>query len=144
EYLRPAQVFVCKKGVAVRGDDDLAGRVIAVQVDTTSHRLVEELKRKGMPIKGVLVYPGTPDPFDAIRAGKAEGACAHEPVARHFVKEHPGFEVTGEIGHAMDRDPVGIGCRKADKELQAALHDAIRAMRQDGTMDRLRRKWFSR
>src|SRR5262249_15890933 len=54
EYLRPAQVFVCKKGVAVRNEGDLAGRVIAVQVDTTSHKLVEDLKRKGLAVKKVL------------------------------------------------------------------------------------------
>jgi ABC-type amino acid transport substrate-binding protein/predicted Ser/Thr protein kinase len=144
EYLRPPQVFVCRPGVTVRDESDLAGKVLAVQVDTIAHRLLDDLKKRGIAPKAVQLYGGTPEPFEAIRKGTAEVACAHEPVARHFVKQNAGFRVTGEIGHEMDRDAIGIGCRKGDKELQAALHDAVHAMRQDGTMDKLRRRWFER
>jgi ABC-type amino acid transport substrate-binding protein len=144
EYLRLAQVFVCRKGVAVRSEADLAGKVIAVQRDTTAHKLVEGLAAKGVRPGDVKDYPGTSQPFEAVRKGEADVTCAHEPVARHFVSRSPELRVTGEIGHYMDRDPVGIGCRKGDKELQDALGKALHAMRQDGAMDRLLQKWFGR
>ena len=82
EYLRVPLVYVCKKGVTIRSEKDLAGKVVVVQEDTTGHRLVKSLQGKGVPIGKVLVIPGDAPPFDAVSKGPADVTLVDEPVAR--------------------------------------------------------------
>jgi ABC-type amino acid transport substrate-binding protein len=140
-YLPLALVFVCKRGVTVRTDRDLADKVVAVQADTTAHKLVEDLKRKGVPITQVLVR-GTTEPFEALRNGSAEVMLAHKPVAEHYARQDPSFTVQSPIGHLMDPDPAGIAFRKNDKELQAAVSQELKTMKQDRTFEGLLEKWL--
>jgi serine/threonine protein kinase len=142
EYLRLDLVFVCKQGVTVRSETDLGGKVVAVQADTTAHKLMEGLKQKGVAAKRVLVFPGSTDPFDALRAGTAEVTLAHKPVAHYAAKQDTTLAVLGPVGHAMDPDHIGIAFCKEDKELQAAVAEAIKAMNHDGTWVKLLENWF--
>jgi ABC-type amino acid transport substrate-binding protein len=52
--------------------------------------------------------------------------------------------VTGQVGHTMDPNPLGIVFKKQDKELQAAIADAIQQMKDDGAFARLLDTWFGR
>jgi ABC-type amino acid transport substrate-binding protein len=140
EYERLPQVFLCRQGALVQTEQDLAGRVVAVQTDTTAHQLVVGLKRKGIAIKQVLVFPGADEPFDAVAGGQADVTLAHEPVARHYAKRHP--RLTGPVGLAVTPDQVGIALCKQDHNLHRAVAEAIRAMKEDGTLANLRQTWF--
>ena len=50
--------------------------------------------------------------------------------------------VSGAVGDITDPDRVGIVFAKRDKELQAAITLALRDMKGDGTVARLRLKWM--
>jgi serine/threonine protein kinase len=144
EYLRLSLVYVCREGVTVRSERDLAGKAIAVQTDTTAYKFVEQLRLQGVLIGRVIVVPGTEGPFEALKQGTADVTLAHEPVGRHYAKQDPRLTITGSVGHEMDPDPVGIAFSRQDKELQAAVADALKAMKQDGTFNRLLEAWFGR
>jgi ABC-type amino acid transport substrate-binding protein len=141
-YLPLAQVYVGRKGVFVRHEADLAGKIVAVQRDTTAQRLVEDVRRRGVAVKDLLVLPNTRDPFDAVLSGRAEVMMAHEPVARYAAKQDPRLTVLGQIGHTLDPEPVGLAFAPTDKELQAAVAQALKALKHDGTFGRLLDEWF--
>jgi len=130
------------QGLRVKRESDLAGKVLAVQLDTRAHQWVKEVEARKVAIKNVLLFPGSADPFDALRNGQADITFAHEPVARYYVRQTPALEIMGAMGHALDPDPVAIAFCKQDKELQAAAAKAIQEMRQDGAFARLLEKWF--
>jgi ABC-type amino acid transport substrate-binding protein/tRNA A-37 threonylcarbamoyl transferase component Bud32 len=144
EYLRSPLVFTCRRGTRIRTKQDLAGKVVAVQADTTAQQAVERLQRGGLALKRVLTYPSTPEPFLAVGKGAADVTLDHEMIARYFARQDGNLVVLGPVGHAMDPEPLGVAFRKQDKELQAAVADALRAMKQDGTFDRLLEEWFGR
>jgi len=54
EYLRLSTVFVGKKGLAVKRESDLAGKVLAVQLDTRAHQWVKEVEARKVAIKNEL------------------------------------------------------------------------------------------
>jgi ABC-type amino acid transport substrate-binding protein len=142
EYLRLTLVFVCRKGVTVKTPKDLAGKTIVVQAGTTAHRFLEQLKNSGVAVKDCIVVPSAADPFVVLDDGKADVTLAHEPVGRYYARQNSLLAVTGSVGHSMDPDPVGLAFAKSDKELQAEITKALRALRQDGTFKKLLEKWF--
>jgi eukaryotic-like serine/threonine-protein kinase len=142
EYRRLDQVYLSRNEGAVGSEADLAGKIVAVQRDTTAQRFIETLQSRGAKFKSVLVVSRTDEPFDAVRSGRADVAMAHRPVARYVARQDPSLRVLGQIGHALDPEPVGLAFAKADKQLQAAIAGALHELRQTGDFGRLLDKWL--
>ncbi len=141
EYGRIPLVLLGKKGMIVRGEKDLAGKIVAVQLDTTAHDLAADLLRKRL-IKDIKTFPATAEPFDAVQKEQADVTFAHEPVALYFAKKDPRLAVLWTASQAAD--PVGIACCKQDRQLQLGIDEAITDMTKDGTLDRISKQWTGR
>jgi ABC-type amino acid transport substrate-binding protein len=113
-----------------------------VQADTTAHKLAVDLKRNGIPIKQIAVFPGTTEPFAAVQKDEADVTFAHEPVADYFAKKDHRLAVKRFATQVPD--PVGIAFRKRDNKLQSAVVEALAAMKGDGVFDNLVEHWLGR
>lgn len=140
EYARMAQLFIGKKGVQVSTDKDLEGKVVAVQVDTTSMAYVEKKKAEGIKIKDMKAFPNATQVFDAVKAGHAEVIVVDEPVGRFYAKNNPELFVV--TGRAVAPEPLGIAMRKENPALREAITKAVEAMKKDGFVKKLGEKWF--
>lgn len=141
EYVKMSQVFVGKKGgVDVKAEKDLAGKVVAVQADTTSYDYVEKAKKAGVSLKEMKAFKLATDAFAALRAGQADLIVIDEPVARYYVKQDPRFFVI--TGRALAPEPVGIATKKGSTELHEAIAKQLDAMKRDGVLKRLQDQWF--
>lgn len=138
-YLTLFQVFLCAQGAQVQSEADLAGKVVAVQANTTSHTYVQSLQKKGLAIRRILDTPTATDTFNALNAGQADAVVTDEPVGRYYARLNPAFHVTGR---ALDAEPVGIALRKADKDLKDAVAAAVETLSADGTLHAISQEWF--
>jgi len=129
EYLRMSQVFVCQQGTRVETELDLAGKVVSIQTNTTSHTWVENVQNKGIAIKEIKAFPAATDPFNAVKVGQAEVIVTDEPVGKYYARRDPTFVVTGQ---AIEAQAVGIALRKADLKLQLAVCQAVADMKREG------------
>jgi His/Glu/Gln/Arg/opine family amino acid ABC transporter permease subunit len=139
EYLRLSQVFVCRPGTAVRDEEDLAGKVVAVQANTTSHTWAAGLPGRGIAPRAVRAFPSATDPFNAVKSGQAEVVVTDEPVGRYYARRDRDFRVTGQ---ALEPKPVGIALQKGSEALRDAIAAALEDMRRDGTFGRISEDWF--
>lgn len=142
EYVKLAQVFVVNKGGApVTKIEDLAGKVVAVQIGTTSEELAKDAKdNKKIAIKKITSFDSFADTFVEVQKGRAQVIIIDEPVGKYYATKQPDlFEVTG---NATAPDPVGIAVRKEDKELNDAIAQAIADLKKDGTFAEISKKWF--
>jgi ABC-type amino acid transport substrate-binding protein len=140
EYVKMSQLFVAKKGTIVSSEKDLAGKVVAVQADTTSMEWLEKAKKDGVAIKDIKAFKLATDTFAAVKAGQAEVLVTDEPVGKYYAKQDAAtFQVTGR---AMAPEPVGIAIRKADSDLTKEISKHVEAMKQDGTLKKVSEQWF--
>lgn len=140
EYLQMAQVFVAKPGSNLKSTADLAGKVVAVQADTTSYQAVLKAKADGVAIRDVKAFQLATQAFQALKAGQADAIVIDEPVARYYAKrDATSFGVTGR---ALAPEPVGLAVKKPGGELVTALAAALDAAKADGTFQRISEKWF--
>lgn len=132
--------FSSLRRVVYKTEQDLADRIVAVQADTTSHYLVQDLQKKGIAIKEIKAYGGATEAFAAQKAGHADLIVIDEPVGRYYAKQDSAtFTVTGQ---AATPEPFGIAIRKEDTDLAQEIAKAVEAMKQDGTIKKLSENWF--
>src|SRR5262249_15216170 len=148
EYLSMPLAFVCRKGITVHTEKELAGKVVAVQKDTPGLKRVQRLEREGYDIK-IITFPTTIEVFEALRDGKAHATIAHAVVA-HRAKQEFQLEVFDNVRNVLKPERVGIALRKEDKALKDALDRALKAIMQDrpegqdSVFGSLLESWFPR
>ncbi len=132
EYLPPdPSAYVALAG----STPDLKKGVIAAQTGTIQAGYVQE---SGATL---AEYATADDTIAAVRNGEADAVLADKSFLEPIVKESKGELVfVGEplyIGGG-----VGMGVRESDTELKKRFNDAITAMKKDGSLNKLIRKWF--
>jgi polar amino acid transport system substrate-binding protein len=139
EYASMAQVFVCRRGTRIRTEQELANKVVAVQVNTTSHAWLDAVRMRGVAVREVKALPTPTDALTALHAGQADVVVVDESVGRYYAHTQPALVVTGT---AADAEPVGIAVRKRDQALKASLAAAVQTMKDDGALRQISERWF--
>jgi polar amino acid transport system substrate-binding protein len=122
--------------------DDLCGATVTLQAGTIHEELVDAQQPRcgAQPIKARPLDSGTQVVLE-VKFGRADAALADFPVAAYNAKvsgQGGDFRVVGE---QIDPGPYGIGVRKDDAELRTVLKEALRAIIDDGSYDRVLTKW---
>jgi len=140
-YISMGQVFVVKKSAKpITTEKELAGKIVAVQVDTTSFTAVEGMKKSGVAIKDIKTFPGATDTFSALKANQADVIVTDEAVGRYYAGlDAKTFLVSG---NAMKPEPIGIAVKKTDKKLHAALEAALKTIKGNGTYNKIYKEWL--
>ncbi len=135
------QVFVVKKtGKPVKNEKELAGKIVAVQADTTSFEAVENFKKSGIAVKDLKAFKGATEAFQALKANQAEVIVIDEAVGYYYA----GLDAKTFVisGNALKPEPIGIAIRKTDKALKAELEKALSKIKADGTFARIYKQWL--
>jgi polar amino acid transport system substrate-binding protein len=144
EYFRAGTSILVPKGNPERIGSmaDLCGATVTLQAGTIHEELVEAQQADcgGNRIRARPLESGTQVVLE-VKYKRADAALADFPVAAYNAKvsgQGRDFEVVGE---QIDPGPYGIGVRKDDGELQTVLQEALRAIIEDGSYDRVLTKW---
>lgn len=137
EYAILDQVFVIAKGAKpVTSLAELSGLRVAVQVETTSEEMAQEVA--GTTITS---FDSFDQAFLEVRNGKADVVVVDEPVGLYYEARHS--ETYAVSGYAEEAAPVGIAVKKGS-DLKAAIEKAVADLKADGTYKQLSEKWFGR
>ena len=140
-YISMGQVFVVKNTAKpVTKESELSGRVVAVQVDTTSFTAVDGMKNSGIKIKEIKTFPGATDTFSALKANQADVIVTDEAVGKYYTGlDSKTFKVSGI---AMKPEPIGIAVKKSDAKLFKALEAAVNTIKTNGTYAKIYKEWL--
>ena len=120
--------------------DDLDGRIVAVQVATTSHDIVNGLVENGLDID-IMPYEKITQCFDDLQVGRADAVLADSVVAAYYLMGNNAdrFEITWT---SEDGEPMGICFSKNSAELAELVEAAIDTLYYNGTMSELAVRHF--
>lgn len=140
-YIMMGQVFVIKKTAKpIKSEKELAGKVVAVQADTTSFSAVENFKNSGIAIKEIKAFKGATEAFAALKSNQAEVIVIDEAVGLYYSGlDAKTFLVSGE---ALKPEPIGIAVKKTDLKLLKALNDAVATIKANGTFSAVYKQWL--
>ena len=121
--------------VALSADADIAGGVIAAQVNTIQSGYIASSG-------ATLLEFATPDEtVAAVRNGEADAVFADKDYLVPIVNESNGELVIVSDDVTLGGG-VGMGLRQSDTELRGKFDTAIGAMKADGSLNALIVKWF--
>lgn len=119
---------------------DLADVSFGVQTGTTSLSVLEDsVDLSSDP----LLFNSNPDTVQALKGGQVQAIVVDLPTALYLVSaELDDGVVVGQFSDTSGGDQFGIVLPKGSP-LTAPVSDAVDALREDGTLDRLQQTWLS-
>ena len=140
-YMEAKQLIFVPAGSPVKGQADLAGKVIGIQSASTAEQNLENDKAFAGTLKEVKKYPDCIAAMMDMEAGRVDAIITDEIVGRYYMAKKPGKFVAlekpvGPIGN------FGIGFRLDDKALQGDVQKVLDEMKKDGTSAKISKQWF--
>lgn len=139
-YIANNQVIVVKAGTTdVKSEKDLKGKIVCVQMGTTSDDACKEFN-KVTPFKEYKQYEAMTEALNELKIGRVDALVADVVVAKYFVaKDSKSYTV---VDTTLPKEPIGVGCKKSNDKLAGEIDKALDDMRADGTLKKISEKWF--
>lgn len=139
-YFEATQVLIVKKDSAVKSLQDLAGKRVGVQADTTGQSYVQEQAKS---IEGLqpIRYEDLIIQLNNVKAGNVDAAVNDNGPVLAWIKDNPdmkvaaSFETNEQYGFPAAKDANG-------QALVKRLNSVLSKAKDDGTYDKIYKKWF--
>ena len=133
-------VVAARRSPQIRGLADLRNAAVGVQAATTDYDAAMRMRAAGT-VGSVKVYPFAQiaNAITDLQAGRVAAVMKVHPVAAWLVQETPGLRILAEVPD--DPQPLGIGFSPDTPNLLGSVNGAQAALRQDGSLDALARRW---
>ena len=128
-------ILVKKSRTDIKEPDDLAGKKVAVQTGTKS---VEYLQKNNPKAQLVQVEKNA-EMFASLDSNRADAVVTGKPAAKVYAQSHPDTTV---LNKQITTEEYGFGFRKENTDLKAAVNQAVKDLKADGTYQKLVDKWF--
>ena len=138
-YQAGQSLMVREESKAVYKDaKSLEGRTIAVQIGTTGADFAKTIK--GASIKS---FNTSAEAFMDLKMKGADAVITDRPVIGYFLVANP-RAAKGLVQQpiVLDDEWFGFPVKKGNKELLDQVNAAMKAMKADGTYEKLHKKWF--
>ncbi|MBV4419220.1 amino acid ABC transporter substrate-binding protein [Clostridium tyrobutyricum] len=147
-YFMSGQIIIVKNGnKSITKSDNLADKTVGVELGTTGDKSSQDLDKKlkekqSKGIKEIKKYDKATDALQDLQTGRSDAVIIDEPVGRYYVSADDKKGKYAVLSEKLTSEPMGIGFKKGDKELEESVQKSIDEMKKDGTMSKLSIKWF--
>ena len=134
-YYSADQALVVLPDSDIKTVQDLDGKTVGAQDGTTG----EAYANDNTSASSVQGYPQGPDAINALKAGQVEAVIIDQPVAQDAVEKGGGVKIatvipTGEL--------YGFAFQQDNDALREAVNKELTAMKKDGSLDKIYKKYF--
>lgn len=134
-YAQAVQVVIVKDGSEVKSIDDLAGKKIGVQENTTGDIYASD----DFGDDAVKRYSKGNDAVAALTAGVVDAVIIDNEPAKSFVAANEGLVIL-ETSYATEEYAIAVS--KDNTELKDKINTALQELKADGTIDEIINKYI--
>ncbi len=139
-YMENAQVFVVRQDSGIKTMEDLRGKTVAVQKDSSAEKAIADNTALGDTFGGYVKATDYNMALMDLEAGAVDAVAMDEIVARYQLEKRTGvFEVMEE---ALSAEEYGVGFLLGNEALRDDVQVQLVAMAKDGTLEKISQKWF--
>lgn len=141
-YMKNKQVFVVRADSGIKTFDDLKGKAVAVQEDSSAEAALKDRPELVQSFGNYIKSPDYNTALMDLEAGAVDAVAMDEPVAIYQIeKRGVKFAILEEI---IAEEEYGVGFLLGNEELRDKVQKVLEEMAQDGTMAEISNKWFGR
>ena len=127
-YFESGQAWCVEEGSPIKSLDDLAGKTVGVQINTTgdyaAQKLDEMFKEEGKQGLGIKRLEYAADVFNELRVGGVDAVISDLPVIQEYLKNNPESNmIIPEPAFTVEY--YGIAMRKQDKEIHELINKGL-------------------
>lgn len=144
-YLDNKQIIVTLVDSDIDTKEDLEGAVVATQQSSaTLDALTADETGIVDKFDGgeAVLYPTFVDVFNDLDSGRSQAIVVDEVLGRYIMKEK-GNEKYKVLADNFGEEEYGVGMRKEDTELQDAINDALKQIKESDEYEDIYNNWFA-
>lgn len=134
-YYEASQALLVAEGSDIASVDDLSGVIVGAQDGTTGETYAND-ETDASEVRG---FPQGPDAVSALITGQVEAVIIDLPVAVDAIEKQGGVEIAEEI---PTEELYGFAVAPDNDGLREAMNEALRKLKEDGTLEELYQEYF--
>lgn len=140
-YVDNSQVFVVKADSNISSFDDLSGKSVVVQTDSSAESALKEEENSSLKdsFKELIIVSDYNTAFMNLNSGAADAIAMDIGVANYQIEQRGDKYVILE--EAIVTEEYGIGFLKGNEELRDKVQETLDEMAKDGTVTKIAEKW---
>ncbi len=140
-YLENRQVIVVLSSSEINTKNDLVGKEINVQKESSAYEAVTSDEEFYNSLKNLIEFDNYIDCFMDLEASRTQAIVVDEVLARYIIAKR------GQANYRILEDnfgteEYGIGVVKGNDELREKINEALDLLKDNGQYDALCSKWF--
>ncbi|GAB4213470.1 MAG: amino acid ABC transporter substrate-binding protein [Synechococcales cyanobacterium] len=145
-YMDASSGLLVKTGSGIQSRQDLKGKVVSAGAGTPSvQQLQITAEELGITYNGeIRTYDNDAVAYEAMKAGRIDAYASSMVSLNDFAQANEGFEVIPFQSDKWAAEFTTAAFRKEDETLRQKFNETLLAMKADGTLDALQKKWFGR
>lgn len=139
-YMENSQVVVVMEDSGIETLEDLAGKIVEVQADSSAEAALKEMSDLTSTFGTLQTTPDYNTAFMDLEMGSVDAIAMDVIVAGYQMQEREGsFKILEE---SLASEEYAIGFKKGNTELCEKVQQTLEEMAADGTMAEISEKWF--
>jgi len=138
-YIANAPVLVVPNDSEIADIQDLAGKSVAVQMETTADYLVQEYVTGGLDTE-VKQFDKVINAFDELKAGRTDAVCTDSVVAAFYLGDDAANYKT--VWEAEEKEPICMAFKKGNDGIKTAVEASLDNIKASGKLAEIANKYF--
>ena len=141
-YMANQQVFVVANDSDISSQADLAGKIVEVQADSSAEAALKEAPELTATFKELLTTADYNTAFMDLEQGAVDAIAIDVIVAGDQSQQrNADFKI---LDDSLSEEEYGVGFKKGNTELRDKVQSTLEEMAEDGTLQEVSEKWFSK
>nr|MCR5032511.1 ABC transporter substrate-binding protein [Lachnospiraceae bacterium] len=138
-YIANAPVLVVPNASDIASIEDLAGKTVAVQMETTADYILQDYVAGGLATD-LRQYEKIINAFDELKAGRADAVCTDSVVAAFYLGDAASDYKT--VWQSPESEPIVMCLQKDNTVLKEKLEAALDSLKKSGKLSEIAVKYF--
>ena len=142
-YMKNEQVFVVRSDSDINSFEDLAGKTVEVQIDSSAEAVLKENTELSGTFTKLQTVADFNTGFMDLEMGGVDALAMNSVVANYQItkRETEGFKV---LDKPLSSEEYAVGFKLGNTILRDEVQKALEEMKADGTLKSISEKWFGK
>lgn len=141
-YMDNSQVFVVANDSGISTLEDLAGKIVEVQADSSAEAALKEEAELAASFGQLLTVADYNTAFMDLEQGAVDAIAMDVIVAGYQIEQRNADFVM--LDETLSSEEYGVGFKKGNEELRDQVQATLEEMAADGTLKEISEKWFGK
>ena len=142
-YMKNDQVFVVRSDSGINSFEDLAGKTVEVQIDSSAEAVLKENTELSSTFAKLQTVADFNTGFMDLEMGGVDALAMNSVVANYQITKRggEGFKV---LDKPLSSEEYAVGFKLGNTILRDEVQTALEEMKADGTLKIISEKWFGK